>query len=126
MLHHPASFRVWRAPFGVLMALLCLVALPSPVAAQQFVVDDAGVTDSGRALYGVRADVPIHEHVTLIGEIFGEGQDVGVQLGFGMIAIPELLVFDAGFGEALTGHMPSIGFALGVAWTPPPFFTPLR
>jgi hypothetical protein len=50
------------------------------------------------------------------------------------VTAPQFVVGDAGekdpdgafFGEHLTGHTPSTGFALGIAWTPPSFFPPSR
>ena len=79
-----------------------------------------------RLVYGFRNDVVLHERATVIGEIFGEGQDLGVQGGLRLSIIADLFLIDASYGAALSGDAPDIGFAIGIAITPPRFFTPIR
>lgn len=79
-----------------------------------------------RAIYGVRGDLVLHHQVTVIGEIFGEGSDVGVQGGLRVPLIADLLLIDATYGVAVSGDTPDIGFALGIALTPDAFFRPFR
>ncbi len=77
-------------------------------------------------IYGIRGDVVLHERVTFIGEFFGEGSEQGAQGGLRVAVIPDLLVVDGSYGASVSGDTPDIGFALGIAITPRPFFTPIR
>jgi len=79
-----------------------------------------------RALYGIRADVSVLEPVQLIGEVFGEGIDLGYQVGVRWHALPDLLSIDASYGNSFSSDDPGIGFALGVAIMPSAFFRPIR
>lgn len=78
-----------------------------------------------RALYGLRADVAAAGPVIVIAELFGEGRDVGAQAGLRLALVPDRLALDASYGFALRGEGET-GPALGIAWTPAPFFRPLR
>jgi hypothetical protein len=82
--------------------------------------------ETHRALYAARADLWLTGLVATIGEVFGEGEDVGFQVGARLAILPEHFHVDLSYGGALRGGTPAIRFAAGVAWTPPPFFTPLR
>jgi hypothetical protein len=79
-----------------------------------------------RALYGARADVMLAAPLTALSEVFGEGEDLGFQVGFRLAVLPERFHVEGTYGGALRGEAPAIGFAVGLAWTPPPFFRPLR
>jgi len=79
-----------------------------------------------RALYGVRGDLVVHDRLTVIGELFGEGEDVGAQGGLRVSLVPDFLLLDATWGVGVAGDTPDIGFALGIALTPRAFFTPIR
>jgi len=79
-----------------------------------------------RALYGVRGDLVVHDRLTVIGELFGEGEDVGAQGGLRVTLVPDFLLLDASYGVGVAGDTPDIGFALGIALTPRAFFTPIR
>ncbi|MFN3597774.1 MAG: hypothetical protein ACK41D_10945 [Rubricoccaceae bacterium] len=78
-----------------------------------------------RLLYGLRADLVVAGPATLIAELFGEGGDMGAQAGLRLALVPDRLGLDASFGLALRGEGDT-GPALGLAWTPAPFFRPLR
>jgi hypothetical protein len=82
--------------------------------------------DHHQALYGIRADAVLHERVIVVGELFGEGSERGVQGGLRVTVIPDLVVVDASYGAEVAGDRPDIGVALGVAVTPRPFFAPVR
>jgi hypothetical protein len=58
----------------------------------------------------------------VVDEWFGEGEDIGVQVGSRAELIPERLFADVSFGEAISGGAAPIRFAIGLAWTPPPSF----
>lgn len=78
------------------------------------------------ALYGLRADVALHERVTLLGEAFGIGTALGAQGGLRLTIVPDLIAVDATYGATLRGDLPDLGFTVGLAITPAPFFRPLR
>lgn len=78
-----------------------------------------------RAIYGLRADVVLHERVTVIGEYFGDGPDMGVHGGLRVTLIPDLFLIDASYGATVAGELPDIGFTIGFALTPPAFFRPI-
>jgi hypothetical protein len=63
--------------------------------------------------------------MAVIGEPFGEGQDLGVQGGLRLALVPDLLLLDATWGVGVAGDTPGIGFALGIALTPRAFFSPI-
>jgi hypothetical protein len=78
------------------------------------------------ALYGLRADLALHDRVTVLAEAFGVGTAVGAQGGLRVSVLPDLLALDATYGATLRGDAPDLGFTLGLSLTPAPFFRPLR
>jgi hypothetical protein len=126
----------YRIPAGTSQAVFFFSALlvgtllmgAQSVGAQQFVVDDAGITDPGALRASVMTGIGFgpFARATVIGELFGVGSDVGVQGGLRVPLIADLLLIDATCGVAVSGDTPDIGFALGIALTPDVFFRPFR
>lgn len=78
------------------------------------------------ALYGLRTDFVVHDRVTVLGEVFGVGEELGAQAGFRFSLIPDLFDLDLTYGATLRGDAPDLGFTVGVSVTPSAFFRPLR
>ncbi|MFN3326428.1 MAG: hypothetical protein ACK5AZ_23265 [Bryobacteraceae bacterium] len=74
-------------------------------------------------LWGARGDLQVANRVTLIGELFGDAGDPLLgQAGLRIILVPERWQLDISFGRPIRGNGgPGPGFAVGFAWTPPPF-----
>lgn len=79
------------------------------------------------ALYGVRTDVSIVGELSAYAEVYGEGpDDIGYQVALRAGGVPGRFDVVAGYGGAFRGEAPATGVLIGIAWTPPQFFRPLR
>jgi hypothetical protein len=92
------------------------------------VVRHGATPDDARheATWAARADVilpPARERFTLIGEVFGEGGGrPEYQVGLRSTVVPGRLVVDVSWGGHTAAGSRGLGWVLGAAWTPPPFF----
>jgi hypothetical protein len=88
--------------------------------------DDAHEDAHHALTWAARGDLllPITgERFTLIGELFGENRiRPEYQLGLRSALIPERLLADLSWGGHTAAGFQGAGWALGFAWTPPPFF----
>lgn len=76
--------------------------------------------------WAARADLRLPtagERFTLIGELFGENRTrPEYQLGVRSTLIPDRLLLDVSWGGHTAPGAPGAGWAIGLAWTPSPFF----
>lgn len=79
-----------------------------------------------QATWAARADLllpMLRERVTAIGEVFAEGRTrPEFQVGLRTVLLPGRLGFDVSWGGHTVSGFRGAGWALGFAWTPPPFF----
>jgi hypothetical protein len=98
----------------------------------QFERDDLGEGSAGGSAsrhaftWAARADLALPhaaDRLTLIGELYGVDR-VGpeYQLGIRTVLVEDRLLFDLSWGGHTASAERGAGWALGVAWTPPPFF----
>jgi hypothetical protein len=73
--------------------------------------------------WAFRGDLVLTERFTLIGELFGEDRlRPEYQLGLRTILLPEYLLADLSYGGHSAAGVAGAGWAVGLAWTPPPLF----
>lgn len=73
--------------------------------------------------WGLRADVPIHAHLSLLGETYGEDLErPAVQVGFRTHFPNAGMEVDASWGRSSTGSGDGPGFTLGLSLTSGPLF----
>jgi hypothetical protein len=73
--------------------------------------------------WAFRGDLVLTECFTLIGELFGEDRlRPEYQLGLRTILLPEYLLADLSYGGHSAPGVAGAGWAVGLAWTPPPLF----
>lgn len=75
--------------------------------------------------WGIRADLAVPglaERLLVIGEVFGQdGSRPEQQLGVRAVLIPGRLQADLSWGWHSGAGQQGVGWAVGLAWTPPPF-----
>jgi hypothetical protein len=72
--------------------------------------------------WGLRTDIWIAPRLALIAEIFGEDRLYPeFQLGGRVVLIPDRLELDLSWAGHTQSDMDGAGWAVGLAWTPPPF-----
>lgn len=77
---------------------------------------------SHAATWGMRGDVEVHPRLAIIGEVAGEGGGRPLrQVGARIPIRPDRLLVDLSWGGRPDGERSGSGWAVGTAWTPPPF-----
>lgn len=83
-----------------------------------FILEDHGDGWDFHPIYGIRGDFGIHERLSLLGEIFAEETDFGLNGGVRIGLISGLLEMDITYGRGFERGFDFPGFNVGIAFTP--------